>query len=306
MAYLSRIFIYPVKALDGVSISSARLLPSGALADDRRYAIVDESGNYVNGKRNERVHLLRSSFDPATHHLKLSAGADGQPKSFHIDSERGDLEEWLSEFFAFRVFFRENAGAGFPDDTDSPGPTIIATATLREIASWFGLTLDQTRARFRTNLEVEGVSAFWEDHLYGLRGTTMQFRVGDAIFDGINPCQRCVVPSRDAETGASQPDFAKRFVEMRRKYLPKWAEPTRFNHYYRVAINTRLAAHQPGLSLSTGDPVKILSPTGVPAVAAAAPSRWSGRLRVAGILDTTPNVRTFRLASAENCKLPFT
>ena len=306
MAYLSRIFIYPVKALDGVSVTSARVLPSGALADDRRYALLDEAGNYVNGKRNARVHLLRSTYDPVAHHLKLAAEASEQSRSFHIDSERSSLEEWLSEFFGFRVFFRENAAAGFPDDTESPGPTIIATATLREIASWYGLTLDQARARFRTNLEVEGVSAFWEDHLYGKRGTTMQFSVGDAIFDGINPCQRCVVPARDAVTGMSLPDFAKRFVEMRRKYLPKWAEASRFNHFYRVAINTRLAAHAPGLSLRSGDPVKIIGTTGVPAVPAAAPSRWRGQLRVARILDTAPNVRTFRLASSENCKLPFT
>ena len=307
MAHLSRIFIYPVKSLDGVSVETARVLPSGALADDRRFAIFDGLGQYVNGKRNPRVHLLRSSYDPATNVLKFSAGADGRSKALNVFSQRRELEECLTEFFGFPVTFRENIGVGFPDDTESPGPTIIATATLREIAGWFGLTLDQTRARFRTNLEVDGVPAFWEDHLYGLRGTTVRFTVGDVLFDGINPCQRCVVPARDTATGMSLPEFAKRFVEKRRQHLPKWAESSRFNHFYRVAINTRLADPKPFLRLSIGDKVNIVGTTGVPQVAAAGSSaaRWSGRLRVAGVFDATPTVRTFRLASASNCKLPF-
>jgi ferredoxin-NADP reductase/uncharacterized protein YcbX len=308
MAYLSRILIYPVKALDGVSVETVRVLPSGALADDRRFAIFDALDQYVNGKRNPRVHRLRSSYNPVTNALKLSVGADGRSRAFNVFSERRDLEEWLTEFFGFAVTFRENNAVGFSDDTESPGPTIIATSTLREIAGWFGLTLEQARARFRTNLEVDGVPAFWEDRLYGLRGTTVRFSVGDVLFDGINPCQRCVVPARDAVTGKSLPEFARRFVEKRREHLPKWAESSRFNHFYRVAINTRLAAAKPGLCLSTGDKINVIGTTGVPQVAAAgsASSRWSGRLRVAGVVDATPTVRTFRLASTTNCKLPFT
>jgi uncharacterized protein YcbX len=240
MAYLSRIFIYPIKSLDCVAVDTAPVLPSGALADDRRFAMFDGLGQYVNGKRNAKVHLLRSAYDPVTSRLTLAVGAGSPAKTFNVDSQRGALEEWLTEFFGFPVSFRQNSGVGFPDDTDSPGPTLISTATLLAVADWFGLTLDQTRARFRANLELGGVPPFWEDRLYGLRGTTMRFSIGDVLFDGINPCQRCVVPARDPITGLSVPDFAKRFVELRRKHLPDWAESSRFNHYYRLAINTKL------------------------------------------------------------------
>jgi ferredoxin-NADP reductase/uncharacterized protein YcbX len=307
VAYLSRIFLYPIKSLDGVSIDSAPVLHCGALADDRRFALFDPLGQYVNGKRNPRVHLLRSSFDPVTQTLQLAACEYETPVSFSVTTQRHQLESWLSEFFAFPVTFRENATAGFPDDTDSPGPTLVSTGTLREIANWFGLTLEQTRARFRTNLEVDGVPPFWEDQLYGQKGVTVRFKIGDVIFDGINPCQRCVVPARDPATGMSLPEFAKRFVELRKKFLPDWAEESRFNHYYRLAINTRIVSPGPGQILKTGDPVTILGPVGAPlSPAAPAPTRWSGRLRLAQIIQTTANVRTFRFASLDGSELPFT
>jgi glycine betaine catabolism B len=316
LPYLASISIFPVKSLDAVSVETARVLPSGALADDRRFAIVDSLGQYVNGKRNARVHLLRSSFDPVTRNLKLSAEVGTDKRVFDVDSERAALEEWLAEFFGFPVSFRENTAAGFPDDTDSPGPTLISTATLREVGSWFDLTVEQARGRFRANLEIDGVPPFWEDQLYGERGTTVRFRIGEAVFDGVNPCQRCVVPARDPATGRDSRDFAKRFVEMRKKRFPEWAEASRFNHYYRLAVNTKLVGNKSALFLSTGDRVQIIGPhiekpanAPTPAPVAAPvlqPSRWTGEMRIAGVAENTPSVRTLRLAGLDGGDLPFT
>jgi uncharacterized protein YcbX len=39
LPYLASISIYPVKSLDAASVEKLRVLPSGALADDRRFAI---------------------------------------------------------------------------------------------------------------------------------------------------------------------------------------------------------------------------------------------------------------------------
>lgn len=258
MAYLARILIYPVKSLEGLSLPSIRALKSGALEGDRQFALFDSAGKYVNGKRHARVHLLRSSFDGLTRtlHLRSADGVGGV--SFDADHERARLEEWLGEFFGFPVFFKENPAAGFPDDTDSPGPTIISTASLAEVASWFpGISTQQMRARIRANLEIGGVPAFWEDRLYATAGTTLKFRIGDVEFDGINPCQRCVVPPRDPATGEVYPQFAKIFAEQRQRTLPPWAERSRFNHFYRLAINTRVPVDQGGKTLQLGDQITI-------------------------------------------------
>ncbi len=309
MPHLARISIFPVKSLDAVGVSTARVLGSGALADDRRFAIVDSSGQFVNGKRNPRVHLLRSTFDPLNQTLQLTAPKGVPSRAFHVESDKRALEQWLGEFFGFPVSFRENGGVGFPDDLESPGPTLVSTATLRAVADWFGLTLDQTRARFRTNLEIDGVPPFWEDRLYGQRGTMVRFRLGSVVFDGINPCQRCVVPSRDQQTGADTKDFAKRFVELRRKFLPDWAETTRFDHFYRLAINTRLVDQKPGQRLQVGDLVELIGPVVSQPMPAASlpgvPSRWSGDLKLIEVSRNTPSVCTFRFGAVDGGVLPF-
>ncbi|RUT02824.1 hypothetical protein DSM106972_057440 [Dulcicalothrix desertica PCC 7102] len=45
--YVSRLFIYPIKSLDRVSVESINVLKSGALERDREFAIVDKLGNLV-------------------------------------------------------------------------------------------------------------------------------------------------------------------------------------------------------------------------------------------------------------------
>lgn len=258
MAHLARIVIYPVKSLDGLSAPSVRLLRSGALEGDRRFALLDAQEKYVNGKRHARVHHLRSSFDSMTRMLHLHNGDGRHAGSFHVDDERARLQEWLGEFFGFAVAVRENPAAGFPDDTDSPGPTVISTATLQEVASWFpGLCAQQIRRRMRANLEISGVPPFWEDRLYGPPGVTVRFRVGEVEFDGVNPCQRCAVPPRDPVTGEGYPEFAKIFAQKREQTLPPWAQRSRFNHFYRLAINTRLPPAVAGKTIGVGDPITV-------------------------------------------------
>lgn len=63
MPYIAGIFIYPVKSLDAVSVTQATVLGSGALEQDREFAIVDGEGQFVNAKRNAKVHLLRSIWN---------------------------------------------------------------------------------------------------------------------------------------------------------------------------------------------------------------------------------------------------
>jgi uncharacterized protein YcbX len=43
---LSRIDLFPIKSLDGISVASARINCAGILEHDRVYAIVDAAGSY--------------------------------------------------------------------------------------------------------------------------------------------------------------------------------------------------------------------------------------------------------------------
>jgi len=70
----------------------------------------------------------------------------------------------------------------------------------------------------------------------------------------INPCARCVVPSRDARTGEAMPGFQKRFAELRQEHLPAGTSTAPFNHFYRFTVNTRIAATQAGKIIRVGNP----------------------------------------------------
>jgi hypothetical protein len=146
---------------------------------------------------------------------------------------------------------------GFPDDTASPGPTVISTATLQTVAGWYGISLDETRRRFRTNLEIDGVPAFWEDQLFSESGEPVTFQIGDVILQGINPCQRCIVPTRDSQTGEILRGFQTRFVQQRAETLPSGTARSRFNHFYRLAVNTRIPPASSPQALTVGDAVSL-------------------------------------------------
>lgn len=253
MPRLARISIFPIKSLDGVTVSEAQILSSGALKGDREFAIIDRAGKFVNGKRNAKVHLLRSTFDLDARTVTIWVQGQANRQIFDLDGDRHAMSDWFSNFFAQPVKLVQNLEMGFPDDTDSPGPTIISTATLTTVASWFPqLSYEQAQQRFRTNLEVGEVSPFWEDRLFTSAESSVTFRVGDVQMEGINPCQRCVVPTRDPETGEVDHDFQKLFVQKRQETLPDWVERSRFNHFYRLAINTRIPVSEAGKVLAIG------------------------------------------------------
>ncbi len=140
---------------------------------------------------------------------------------------------------------------GFPDDTDSPGPTLVSEASIEAVAAWFGLEAAETRPRFRANIEISGLERFGEDRWYG-----STIRLGEVDWQAINPCARCVVPSRNPLTGVQDPGFQKRFTELRRQHLPAWADAWLFDHHYRFTVHTRIAAAtEAGKTIRVGDEV---------------------------------------------------
>jgi uncharacterized protein len=257
--YLQAISIYPIKSLDKIDVNQATILESGALQYDREFALFDEQGHFVNGKRNAKIHLLRSIFDYNLKTLSLHIQETDQKAIFHVDDERTLLETWFSDYFGFPVKFVQNAITGFPDDTDAKGPTVISTGTIEEVASWFGdVSVHEMRLRLRANIEIAGVPAFWEDQLFTEAGKYVHFKIGEVLFEGVNPCQRCVVPSRDSQTGKVTTHFQKIFVAKRKESLPPWTTPTQFNHFYKVTVNTNIPASEAGKILHQGDKIKIL------------------------------------------------
>jgi len=244
MPQVSRLQIHPIKAFDPVRVERATVLASGALECDRRWAFVDARGHFVNGKSRPAVHLIRPEFDLD----RLEVTLDG--RTYSLERQASDLERWMSARLGEPVVLQQNTEVGFPDDTESPGPTLVSEASLALVAGWFGLALEETRRRFRTNIEIGGTEPLWEDGLYG-----GHVRVGSVRLMAVNPCARCAVPSRNSRTGEVTPGFQKRFAELREASLPSSASAALFNHYYRFTVNTRLASPAAGAVVCEGDDV---------------------------------------------------
>ncbi len=248
-AFLDRITLFPIKSLDGVAVESATILPSGALQGDREFALIDADQKIVNAKRTAPIQRLRSTFN--LDQRTVTIAVQSAPRTtFHLDGDRAPLEGWLSDYFGYRVALIQNTDTGFPDDLASPGPTIVSTASLEVVSQWYpGTDAAEMRRRFRTNLELADVPAFWEDQLFDEAATPRLFAIGTIQFQGINPCQRCIVPTRDALTADPTPQFQKTFLAARAASLPIGVNRDRFNHFYRLAVNTRIPSSEAGKQL---------------------------------------------------------
>jgi uncharacterized protein len=273
-ARLTGIRLHPIKSLDAVSVREARIGPGGGLEHDRAWALFSVDGRWVNGKRTAAMHLIRATYAPDLSSVTLAVPGDRRnipARTFPFPAGADDAAEWFSVYFEQQIQVR-HAPEGFPDDTVANGPTIISTASLQAVSDWFpGLSVDSVRQRFRTTLEIDNVDvattassgnghlpAFWEDQLYGEgERSVVRFRIGEVNFEGSNPCARCPVPTRDPQTGADLTGFQKRFTDLRRETLPPWAPAARFDHFYRLAVNTRVAPTETGKPVRVGDLLQV-------------------------------------------------
>ena len=267
---LANIRLHPIKSLDPMHVKEARIGPGGGLEFDRAWALYSADGQWLNGKRTAAIYLIRAAFAPDVSSVTLSVPGDSRKtptKTFAFPGDAAAASQWFSKFFEQPVTVR-HAPEGFPDDAIANGPTIISAASLQAVCGLFpGMTIDDARLRFRTTLEIDGdrsavapaeVPAFWEDQLFSAeeRGA-VRFRIGEVNFEGSNPCARCPVPPRDPHTGVIIPGFQKIFSDYRRSHVPAWCPEARFDHYYRLATNTRVASSEAGKVLRVGDPLLL-------------------------------------------------
>jgi uncharacterized protein YcbX len=254
---LASIRLHPIKALDPVSVNAAPIGPGGGLEFDRAWALYSADGQWVNGKRTAAIHLIRAAYEADLSSVTLSVPGDRRnipARTFAFPANTEDAGEWFSVFFEQSITVRHSP-EGFPDDSIANGPTIVSTASLQAVSEIFpGMTVNSVRQRFRTTLEIDGVPAFWEDQLFGEEErSAVPFRIGEVNFEGSNPCARCPVPPRDPQTGEIIPGFQKILSDYRRSHIPAWCPEARFDHYYRLATNTRVASTEAGKLLRVGD-----------------------------------------------------
>ena len=75
MSTVALLRIHPIKGLPPADVAAARVLPSGALEFDRRWALMDARGRFVNGKNFADIHRLEAQFDLAASEVTIGGRA---------------------------------------------------------------------------------------------------------------------------------------------------------------------------------------------------------------------------------------
>ncbi|GAA3703563.1 MOSC domain-containing protein [Microlunatus aurantiacus] len=216
---------YPVKSCRGEDLDVATVEPWG-LTGDRRWMVVDPSGEAVTAREANRLVLITPSITdsglllsaPDIEDLDVDRPASGPLVEVKIWDDRllaraadpvaGD---WFSGVIgrSLRLVYLDdprrrpvNPAYGAADDTVSLAdayPLLLATEeSLTQLNTWIAEgprsadgPLPMTR--FRPNLIVRGEDAFAED-------TWRRVRVGEVVFRVVKLCDRCVLTTIDPVT----------------------------------------------------------------------------------------------------------
>jgi hypothetical protein len=255
---VDRITIYPVKSLDGVSLQQVQIGKGGSLIHDREYAICDSHGKFVKGKNNDLVYLLRQEMDFEKEMISFRHEYENAWVRFHIHNDSAAINEYLSAFFKMPVTLISNTAGKFLDVPVLSGITVLSEASLNTVCHWFGdMNMEESRKRFRANIELTGVQAFWEDKLFLEEGTAVEFKIGNIVLYGTGPRARCVVPSRHPETGGFIHGFQKLFAQQRTANLPVWSTLKNYDHAYYLSVDCYLPTTEFGKWIRVGDEVVI-------------------------------------------------
>ncbi len=256
---VSRITIYPIKSLDGISLKKGMIIKGGCLLHDREYAIADLDGNFIIGKNNILIHALRSSINFDTRIVSFMRQGEIKWNDFHLQNEKSAIDSYLSSFFKIPCTLLQNNEGRFMDIPDISGITILSTSSLNSISQWFNnLELEETRKRFRATIEIEATTPFWEDHLFSKEGSGIEFTLGEVTLFGMSPRARCVVPTRNPESGEVVHAFPKIFSKHRASDLPEWSTLKEYGHHYFLTVNCYIPETEIGKWIKIGDEVNIV------------------------------------------------
>ena len=229
MLRISQLFIYPIKSLRGISLSSSMVTDRG-LQYDRRWMLVDANNSFLTLREYPKMTLLKVEL--LRDGLKIESLENSESNfRIHFDAEEDDLERvtiWNATVEAKRVgkeadnWFSEMIGGYcklvfMPESSMRPVDTTSGYAPKEKFTSFADaypflmlgeasmddlnsrMKVPQSINRFRPNIVFSGGDPYQED-------TMEDFTIGDIQFTGLENCARCPIPTIDPETGVFNTD----------------------------------------------------------------------------------------------------
>lgn len=236
---IKELFIYPVKGCKAISLSEARITPAGILYD-REWMIVDDATKRFQTQRQiPRMALINAHLDFAKDELIISAEGYGEVSvpltnrgnreiySVQVWSDvveaidEGDrVSKWISKFLSadydipkkLRLvrFSKQTCVRGIPEKYREKEnehtyfadgfPFLLANyESLSQLNRWIKDANPSSEClpinRFRPNIVVQDTNCAFEEDCWD------KISVNGIVFRVAKPCDRCIVPSTDQETG---------------------------------------------------------------------------------------------------------
>ncbi len=258
--YISKIRIYPVKSLDPVELEEVEI-GLHSLKFDREFAMLADDGRFVNGKRTGRVNQLKATYNLPERLITLSHRDNEHKQTFQLSETNQDLIRYLQDFFEIPLTLLRNTQGELLDIPKASSITVVSQASLESLHHDIkGHDLEDIRLRFRANLEIGGVDAYWEENLVKNPEMGVRFLIGNVEMIGISPRARCNVPPRNPLTGETDRKFTRKMMKSRSDSLPTDSALPNFGGMYHLTVNTFLPENQQGKIIKLGDEIEILEP----------------------------------------------
>jgi uncharacterized protein len=217
---LSDIYVYPVKSLAGIRVTSWTVVETG-LKYDRKWMLIDSEQHFLSQRHLPCMALIKTaltetklilsapnmddlylSLEPTTGDIINSTIWHDQVDTITISAE---ADEWFSRFLDVecRLVYQPdgairpvNPAFAKPEDQTalSDGFPFLLLSENSLVALNQAMQLNLAMVRFRPNLVVSGCVSYAEDFW-------REITIGNIGFRLPKPCSRCAVPTIDPETG---------------------------------------------------------------------------------------------------------
>lgn len=263
MPILSQIYLYPVKSLSGIAVSSWPVANNGLL-HDRKWMLIDEQHKFLSQRRLPKMALIKTRIEqdqlilsaPGQEELVLAlnpiAGDEIEVTIWHdqcmAKTISSQADDWLSDFLQTycRLVYHpddqqrqvDQRYAQASDQTAfADGFPFLIVAENSLLALNQAMQLELGIQRFRPNLVIADCASYAEDSWRRISINEIEFRLP-------KPCSRCSVPAIDPETAITHKEPLTSLSRLRR-----WENKVYFGQN---------ALHDSIGNLTVGDIVTIL------------------------------------------------
>ena len=238
MLTVSELFIYPIKSLGGISVSSAKVTRRG-FEYDRRWMLVDSAnrcitqrelpsmallqvalsaeGLKVYHKKNKQSQIIIPFIPTSEKHVTVQIFEDTCDAIFVSDL----IDEWFTQMLSLkcRLVYMPDSSLRMVDKEYGRNNEITSFADAFPFLIIGQSSLDDLNSklieplpinRFRPNMVFTGADPYMEDVME-------QFTINNIIFFGVKLCARCTIPTINQDDGSKSNEPLKTFASYRQK-----------------------------------------------------------------------------------------